>query len=62
MQARSHSSPTRAAPPRPVLKVVPQQRMAPVLPEAHRPPLRVLQNGRAPAQLSLFLRPSAPKR
>ena len=46
---------------RPV-RSAPVQRPAPVLPEAHRPPVRVLQNGRAPAQLSLFLRPSAPKR
>jgi hypothetical protein len=33
------------------------QRKAPVLPD--RLPVRVLQTGRAPAQLSLFLRPSS---
>ena len=34
------------------------QRKAPVLPIVQRQPLSVLQTGRAPAQLSLFLRPS----
>jgi len=33
------------------------QRKAPVL-QPQRQPFRVLQTGRAPAQLSLFLRPS----
>ena len=58
MQART----APRAPVAPTLRAAPQRRTSPVLPEAHRPPFRVLQNGRAPAQLSLFLRPSAIKR
>lgn len=38
------------------LRAMPQ-RPTPVLPVAPRQPFRVLQTSRAPAQLSLFLRP-----
>ncbi len=34
------------------------QRNAPATPGTQRPPPRVLQTSRSPAQLSLFLRPS----
>jgi hypothetical protein len=39
-------------------KSVLPQRKAPVLQTAQRQPFSVLQTGRAPAQLSLFLRPN----
>jgi hypothetical protein len=42
---------------REVAKVLPVRR-APTVAEAQRPNGRVLQTGRAPAQLSLFLRPA----
>lgn len=42
---------------REVAKVLPVRR-APSMVEAQRPSFRVLQSGRAPAQLSLFLRPA----
>jgi hypothetical protein len=42
---------------RPAAATLPQ-RKAPILPVVQRQPLSVLQTGRAPAQLSLFLRPS----
>jgi len=42
---------------RDVAKVLPARR-APSVVEAQRPSFRVLQSGRAPAQLSLFLRPA----
>ena len=42
---------------REVTKVLPVRR-APTLAEAQRPSSRVLQSGHAPAQLSLFLRPT----
>ena len=43
---------------RSMASVVLQQRKPPVLPVAQsRQPIRVLQTGHAPAQLSLFLRP-----
>lgn len=38
------------------------QRKAPVLQQPQRQPFRVLQTGRAPAQLSLFLRPGTSPR
>jgi hypothetical protein len=43
---------------REVTKVVATVRRAPAVAEAQRPTARVLQTGRAPAQLSLFLRPA----
>jgi hypothetical protein len=43
---------------REVVKVLPVRRTAGVF-EAQRPNARVLQTGRAPAQLSLFLRPAS---
>jgi hypothetical protein len=42
---------------REVATVLPVRR-APSVVEAQRPSFRVLQSGRAPAQLSLFLRPA----
>ena len=42
---------------REVTTVLPVRR-APSVVEAQRPSFRVLQSGRAPAQLSLFLRPA----
>ena len=42
---------------REVTKVLPVRR-APTVAEAQRPSARVLQTSRAPAQLSLFLRPA----
>ena len=42
---------------RQVTKVLPVRR-APTVAEAQRPSARVLQTSRAPAQLSLFLRPA----
>ena len=43
-------------------KAVLPQRKAPVLTAVQRQPFQVLQTGRPPAQLSLFLRPTAGKR
>ena len=42
-------------------RVLPERR-APALAQAQRQPFRVLQTAHAPAQLSLFLRPTAGKR
>jgi hypothetical protein len=39
-------------------KAVLPQRKAPLMQASQRQPLSVLQTGRAPAQLSLFLRPN----
>ncbi|MES3014012.1 MAG: hypothetical protein V4750_09845 [Pseudomonadota bacterium] len=44
--------------PRAAANAVLPQRKAPILQVAPRLPFRVLQTSRAPAQLSLFLRPS----
>ena len=43
-------------------KAVLPQRKAPVLPTVLRQPFQVLQTGRPPAQLSLFLRPGIASR
>ena len=52
---RSHPAPRQGALARAMAAAaIPQRKLAPVAP---RQPVSVLQSGRAPAQLSLFLRP-----
>ena len=53
----NNNTPTASRPYAAASAVLPQ-RKAPVLPSAPRQPFRVLHANRAPAQLSLFLRPT----